>query len=588
MAIDKSVLKKRIAVASQRIPADIVIKNGRIIDVFNLEVIEGDIATADGYIAGIGQFEGKKVIDANNRYVCPSFIDGHVHIESSMVTPAEFAKAVLPHGVTTIITDPHEIANVAGKDGIQFMLDDSENLPMDIQVMLPSCVPATPFENNGAQLNAADLTAFFDHKQVLGLAEVMDYPSVLNSDNAMIDKLIATSKYSSLVDGHAAGLHSDALNVYASAGIGTDHEANSASEALDRLRRGLYVLIREGSAAKDLTSIVPLVNHKNARRFLFCTDDKHLDDLLEEGSIDHNVRLSIKQGLDPLLAIQMASLNAAECYGLKNKGAIAPGYAADFLLLDDLASVSIHAVYKFGKLTGKDGKYVGKTLSFIKPPSRLTNTVNVPTLREEDLNIPIDGKKAHIIGVSPNSLVTNKLVENVTVEDDTFIPSVEHDQLKLAVVERHSGTGNIGLGIVKGFGIKEGAIASTVAHDSHNLVIAGTNDTDMITAIHAIKNMQGGLAVVKDNQVIAALPLNIAGLISDKDSDEVNNLLHQLNASLLDIGCSQTFNPFLTLSFLTLPVIPELKLTDAGLFDVGTFKHIPVDFFRSNTEKNAE
>ncbi|MFB4164986.1 adenine deaminase [Alteribacillus sp. JSM 102045] len=577
MTIDKEVLTKRINVASNRIPADIVVKNGRIIDVFNREIIHGDIAIADGYIVGIGDFEGKEVIDADNRYVCPSFIDGHVHIESSMVTPSEFAKAVIPHGVTTVITDPHEIANVAGKEGIQFMIDDSENVPMDIRIMLPSCVPATPFENNGAQLNAEDLQTFFSHKRVLGLAEVMDYPSVLNNEDTMIDKLVTTSKYSNFIDGHAAGLNSEELNVYAAAGIGTDHECNTASQALERLQRGMYVLIREGSAAKDLTSILPLVNDKNARRFLFCTDDKHLDDLVEKGSIDHNVRLAIKEGLDPLLAIQMASLNAAECYGLKNKGAIAPGYAADFLLLDNLDAISISAVYTSGKLTAEDGKYVGEKIESVQPSAELTNTIHVPDLKEEDLDIPISGESAHIIGVSPNSIVTNKLVEKVQTENGVFVPSASLDQMKLAVIERHSRTGNIGLGIVKGLEIKEGAIASTVAHDSHNLVTAGANDQDVITAINTIKSMNGGLAVVKNEKVIAALSLNVAGLISDKDSETVCKSLHLLNTALSEIGCSQTFNPFLTLAFLTLPVIPALKLTDKGLFNVEMFSHISVD-----------
>ncbi|PTX64678.1 adenine deaminase [Melghirimyces profundicolus] len=575
MVFDPSGLKKRIDVASKRIPADIVIKNGKIIDVFNREVMEGDIAIADGFFVGIGEFEGKQVIDAANRYVSPSFIDGHVHIESAMVPPSEFAKVVLPHGVTTVMTDPHEIANVSGTDGLQFMMDDAENIPMDIFFMLPSSVPATPFENAGAELTAEDLEPFYQHKRVKGLAEVMDYPSVLNAEDGMMDKLARAAKHRSHIDGHAAGLDAAAVNVYRAAGIGTDHECSTASEAKDRLRRGMHLLLREGSAAKDLKALLPVVNERNAHRCLFCTDDKHLDDLIAEGSIDHNVRLAIQEGLDPLLAVQMASLNAAECYGLNEKGAIAPGYEADFLLLDDLDQVTISEVYKSGKLVAEQGKYVGEDLNPVTPPPPITHTVQIPEIRAEQLQIPIGTtEQAHVIGINPNSLVTEKLIEKVDVEAGVFQPSVNRDQLKLAVVERHHGTGNIGLGIVKGLGLTHGAIASTVAHDSHNLVAAGTNDRDMVKAVDAIRAMNGGLVVVRGGEVQAALPLPIAGLMSDQDSDTVNAGLEQIDAALSESGFSGAFNPFLTLSFLTLPVIPELKLTDVGLFDVETFQHI--------------
>ncbi|MGM7703489.1 adenine deaminase [Pseudalkalibacillus sp. Hm43] len=577
MKQNRDQLKKRIAVASGQMPADTVIKNGRIIDVFNLEVIKGDIAIADGMFVGIGSYEGKQIIDAENRYVCPSFIDGHVHIESSMVTPAEFSKVVLPHGVTTVITDPHEIANVSGEEGIRFMLENSEGLPLDVYFMLPSCVPATSVENSGAKLSANDLEPFYNHKRVLGLAEVMDYPALRSGADTMVDKLVMTSQHTGQMDGHLAGLDTDAINVYKAAGIGTDHECNTVEDAIERLRRGMYLLIREGSVAKDLKSLIPVVTPNNARRCLFCTDDKHLDDLMVEGSIDHNVRLAIECGLDPLMAIQMASLNAAECYGLKQKGAIAPGYEADFLLLDDLDSITIKEVYKSGQLVARDGEYVGDLQEKAEPSSELQNTVRIPSLDEADLQIPIrDDGTANIIGIIPNQLNTTHLQESVEIEDGQFTSSLEKDQQKLVVVERHKNTGNVGLGIVKGFGLKSGAIATTIAHDSHNIVATGTNDGDILRAIQALQEIRGGLVVVKDGDVVASLSLPISGLMSGEGYRSMATGLQQLKQSLVDVGFEGGFNPFLTLSFLTLPVIPALKLTDLGLFDVNQFKHIKV------------
>ncbi|WP_458411788.1 adenine deaminase [Schinkia sp. CFF1] len=577
MKPNKAALKKRIAVASKQIPADIVIKNANIIDVFNLEITEGDIAIADGMFVGIGEFEGVEVINANYQYICPAFIDGHVHIESSMVTPAEYAKVVIPHGVTTVITDPHEIGNVSGIDGIKFILKNSKNIPLDVFIMLPSCVPATPLEHSGAILKATDLEPFYNHERVLGLAEVMDYPSLKNGSNQMINKIAMTSQYREHIDGHLAGLDRDAINIYRAAGIKTDHECNTVEDALERLRRGMYLMIREGSAAKDVASLSKVVTSHNARRCLFCTDDKHLDDLIEEGSIDHNVRLAIQNGISPLQAIQVASLNAAECYGLKNKGAIAPGYDADFLLLETLESVKISEVYKAGKLVAKNGDYLGENVSKKAPKGRLRHTVNAPAITLEDLQIPIgDTGLAHIIEIIPNQLKTNKIIRPVGAESGFFYPSIENDQLKITVIERHKNTGNIGLGIVKGFGLKEGAMATTIAHDSHNLVAAGTNDEDIITAISTVKELNGGLVIVKNGAVIASLALPIAGLLSDQDFRTVYQGLIELKKALTELGFVGDFNPFLTLSFLTLPVIPALKLTDQGLFDVESFCHISV------------
>ncbi|WP_289355514.1 adenine deaminase [Paenibacillus sp. S-12] len=569
----------RIAAAGRRKPADLVITNGKIVDVFNLEIMEGDIAIVDGMIVGIGgSYEGERVIDAEGRYIAPSFIDTHVHIESAMVTPAEFARVVLPHGVTTVITDPHEIANVVGTAGIQYMLDASENLPLDVYIMLPSCVPCTPFEHAGAKLDAGSLEPFYAHPRVLGLAEVMDYPSVRRGDDDMVDKLLSSHRNGRMIDGHGAGLDEEAINVYRAVGIRNDHECVTAEEARVRLRRGMYVMLREGSVAKDVEALIPAVTASNARRCVFCTDDKHLDELLHEGSVDHNARLAIRCGLDPLQAIQMASLNAAECFGLHTKGAIAPGYEADFLLLDNLHDLTIAQVYKAGNRVGDNGQYTGPQLHSAVIPSQLMKTVHLPDITERDLQIELGNQErhCHIIGINPNSLITTHLVEAVDIENGYFRSSVEKDQLKIAVFERHHHTGCVGLGIVKGFSIQSGAIASTVAHDSHNLVVAGSNDRDMLTAIQALRQMEGGLVVTSGGKVLAAIELPLAGLMAINGYTKVLEDMEQLNEALARIGASQEFNPFVTLSFLCLPVIPELKLTDMGLFDFSSFTHIPV------------
>jgi adenine deaminase len=577
MSIGHDDLKRRIAVAAKREKADLVIKNGGVVDVFNQEIINVDIAICDGVIVGLGEFEGINEIDATNKVICPSFIDSHVHIESSMVTPSEFAKVVIPHGVTTIIADPHEIANVSGVDGIQYMLDSSENLPLNVFYMLPSCVPATPFENAGSTLTAQDLLPFYQNPRVLGLGEVMDYPSVLQCNDGMIDKLLDAHLLGKKIDGHAAGLTAESLNVYATAGIKTDHETVSAKEAIERLQRGMYLIIRQGSVAKDLPNLIEVVTDKNARRCLFGTDDKHIDDLIHEGSIDHNVRLAIEYGVNPINAIQMASLSAAECYGLLTKGAIAPGYDADFLILNDLERVEIDRVFSQGVLVAEKGKYLNLNEKIIEAPSSIMESININPVTKSDLQISM-GKSnfAHIIDIVPNSLVTKHIIEEVEVKYGEFSYSLEKDHLKLAIIERHHHTGNVGLGIVKGLEIKSGAIATTIAHDSHNLIVAGTNDEDLLFAIKSLEELGGGLVVVENQKVLASIPLKIAGIISTDHYEEIYSQLKLIKIALQKINASDKFNPFLTLSFLALPVIPELKLTDLGLFDVKSFKHIDI------------
>lgn len=577
MKLTIETLRKRIDVAAKRTPADLVIKNGKVINVFTREIIEEDIAISDGFIAGLGSYEGKEIIDAGGSYIAPGFIDGHVHIESAMVTPAEFSNVVLPHGVTTVIADPHEIANVSGTDGIDFMLESSEDIPLDVFFMLPSCVPATPFENAGASLSDTDLEKYYSHPRVLGLGEVMDYPAVMNNVDDMLKKLEAAYSKGKCIDGHAAGLNADEINIYMAAGIRTDHECIIPEEALDRIRKGMYVMLREGSAARDLLSLLKSVSEQNARRCLFVTDDKHLDDLINEGSIDHNVRMAIKEGMDPILAVQIATLNAAECFGLKDKGAIAPGYEADLVFLSDLRSVKVEKVIKSGILAAENGFMKNSVPNRIAPAEPILNSVKISSLNYEDLSISIGKGDCNIIGIIPNSIVTRHLVEKTESIDGYFQPNPQSDLLKLAVVERHNCTGSIGLGIVKGLGITRGGIASTVAHDSHNIVAAGTSDEDLLAAIKHTAAMRGGLAVVQDGEILAELPLPIAGLMTDRDSSFIHARLSQLNHALMTIGCSMEFNPFLTLSFLALPVIPELKLTDKGLFSVRSFSHIKAE-----------
>lgn len=580
-AAERGDLRRRIAVASGKEPADLVIRNGRIADVFTLEIASGDIAVADGFIVGVGgRYEGKRVVDVEGRYVCPGLIDAHVHLESSMATPSEYAKVALAHGVTTVVCDPHEIANVCGADGVSYLMDSARDVPLRVLTMLPSCVPATPFEHAGAKLTAGDLAGLYSRPGALGLAEVMDYPSVASGEPEMLAKLAGARERGVPIDGHGAGLNAEAFNVYGAAGIRTDHECVSAEEARERLRRGLYVLMREGSAAKNLEALLPAVTAGNARRFAFCTDDKHLDELVAEGGIDHCIRLSVKRGMDPLQAIQIATLNAAECYGLNELGAVAPGRAADLLVLDDLSELRIRQVYRAGRLVAEDSECVAPDSQLVRGlpvPDALQSTVRLPELRPDDLRIQLGRSgRARVIEIVPNSIVTRQRVAEAGAAGGVFVASPERDLLKMAVVERHRRTGHIGLGIVSGFGFRSGAVASTVAHDSHNVVCVGASDEDMLCAIRALEDMDGGLVVVEGGSVLASLRLEIAGLITSRPYRDILRDMASLNGALARIGANPAFNTFLTLSFLCLPVIPELKLTDLGLFDTSALRHVAV------------
>ncbi|WP_338423011.1 adenine deaminase [Enterococcus durans] len=570
-----SLLEKHILIAGKKQLADLVIKNAKIINVFTKEVMEADVAICDGVIVGVGDYEGKQIYDAKNKYLVPGLIDGHVHIESSLLSPKEFAKISLIHGVTSVVTDPHEIGNVAGSTGLDFMIDDARSVPMNIFVMLPSCVPVTPFETNGATLDAASFIPFLERPEVLGLAEVMNYQAVATNEATIIDKLRLMKNKNKKIDGHAAGIHGDDLNVYLAAGIRTDHEATTAEEARERLALGMYLMIREGTVAKDLHALYPAITPENSRRCLFVTDDKLIDDLVSEGSIDHIIRQVIQFGMDPLQAIQMATLNAAECFGLDHLGAIAPGYQADFFLTDDLTTLPIVDVFTQGNLVVKQGEIIQD--GFPTQPNPFTDNLpamNVKPLSNTSFALPIHSEQAHVIEIIPNSLLTNDLIEMVSVKDGFFEPSIENDWLKIAVIERHHQTGNIGVGIVKGFQLEDGALATTVAHDSHNIVVVGTNDEDMLYAANQLIKKGGGMIAVKADKELACLPLPIGGLMSQDPFLEVNTQLVSLTKEAYKLGASQAFDPFLTLSFLTLSVIPELKITDKGLFSFSKFNLI--------------
>lgn len=575
--MNKQELEEQIRIASGELQADLVIKNAQVVNVFSLEVLKADVAVHNGLIAGVGSYKGKKEVDVKGQYIAPGLVDGHVHIESSMLQPQRFAEVVVPHGVTTIVTDPHEIANVSGEAGIRFMLDDSADIPMDANFMLPSCVPATPFENSGAKLTAADLKDFYAHERVLGLAEVMDYPSVENTAPDMMDKLMDAREKSGYIDGHGAGFPEEYLNVYRTAGVKTDHECTTADEATARIRSGFYVMIRQGSAAKDLDALLPAVTTQNARKFLFCTDDKHMDELMERGSIDDHIRLAVVRGMDPLQAIQIATINACECYGFTDKGAIAPGYRADFILLDDLKAFDIDRVYKDGKLVAQKGKLVNNKEISGTLPEAVKNTVTIPEITADKLKIPVNPSgEALTIVLTPHSLVTGKAKIMLPEEDHYFQADAKQDVWKMAVVERHHNTGNIGLGFIKGLGLKGGAIAGTIAHDSHNLVAAGDSDEDMALAIRHVASLGGGLVVVRHGEILGELSLNISGLMSSEPVDEVYNGMKQVDQALEKIGFTGDFHPFSALSFMCLPVIPSLKLTDIGYFDSDLGEHVTV------------
>lgn len=562
--------EKIIKTAKGDIKADLVLKNARIVNVLSEEIYEGDVAISDGVIAGVGNdYHGVEEIDVKGAYVSPSFIDGHVHLESSMLMPSEFAKMVVPSGTTTVVADPHEISNVMGLQGISFMREATKNLPLDVYMTLPSCVPATSLETSGVDLNSYDLALLIDAPWVLGIAEMMNFPGVINCDGSVLSKVRLGLEKHKRVDGHAPHLSGKDLNAYVAAGIRSDHECTTVEEAVEKLRLGMYLMVREATGARDLEPLLPVLKNLNTRKCIFVTDDRHPKHLAKH--ISRMVKKAVKNGVDPIKAIQMASLNTAEYFNLSDLGAIAPGYRADIAVFKDLENFEPLMVFKNGKLAAKDGKMVIDTDN-LKPPA-LRGSVNIKYLYREDLQIkaPQGKTTAKVINVIPKQLITKQTEETVKIENGLAVSDVENDVLKIAVIERHKATGNIGLGFVKGFGLKSGAIASTVAHDSHNMIVIGTNDEDMYLAAVELVKSQGGKIIVQNGKTLAHLKLPVAGLMSDKTALEVQKDIEALDKAAKQIGC-KIDEPFMSMAFLSLSVIPEIKITDKGLIDVNSFE----------------
>ena len=554
-----------IDVAAGRAPADLVLKNATYVNVFSNELCHGDIAVAEGLIVGMGEYHGKVEVDVSGKLVLPGFIDAHIHLESSLVSPTEFAKAVLPHGTTTVITDPHEIANVMGTDGNEYMLQATEDLPVDVRFMLPSCVPATPLDESGANLDYRAIDSFYDHPRVQGLAEMMNYVGVVNGDGQVVEKIVASQAHHKKIDGHAPGLSGKDLNAYIAAGVYSDHECSDMEDAMNKLRLGQYIMIREGTAARNLEALMPLLTSQYVDRCMFCTDDKHPNDLLEKGHIDYIVKKAISLGADPIVAVKAACHNAARYFLLNNRGAIAPGYLGDFVIIDDFQHFEIEMVYKRGVLM-----YDGQLRDFPAPEidpylvKRAHDTFHVAHLTAEDFS---DGRPHAVIGMIPGEIVT----QDAGYADHA---DPEQDILKIAVIERHKNTHHIGLGYIKGYGLKRGAVATSISHDSHNIIVVGATDEDMAAAANRIVENRGGITVMENGQVLGEVTLSIAGIMSDDSLVMVNSALEDAKDEAFGLGVSRGIDPFMTLSFMALPVIPSLRITTRGVFDVSSQRYI--------------
>ena len=552
-----------IAVAAGREKADLVLKNAKYLNVFSNEFLCGDIAVANGLIAGVGKYDGKTEIDVSGKLVLPGFIDAHIHLESSMVTPAEFAKAVVAHGTTTVITDPHEITNVMGIDGVEYMIQASQNLPIDVHFMMPSCVPATEIDESGAELDCKDIDLYLDNKKVLGLAEMMNYVGVINGDKNVLSKIVTSQAHHKKIDGHAPELSGNDLNAYIAAGVYSDHECSTFENALEKLRKGQFIMIREGTAAHNLKALMPLLTQQYYSRCMFATDDKHPSDLLYGGHIDYIVKQALKNGADPIVALKTATHHAARYFLLNNKGAIASGYLADIVVVDNLEDFNVETVFKRGKLV-----FDGEVKDFSAPTvdeklaKKCFDTFHLNSVTPSSFKV--DGKLG-LIGLVGGELLTRNLgtVDKIDVENDI---------LKIACIERHKGTNHIGVGYVKGYSLKSGAVATSVAHDSHNIITVGCNDDDIAVAVNAIKDSKGGIAVVENGKIKALLELPIAGLMSDEPLTTVNEKLENAKLSAYELGADKSIDPFMTLSFLSLPVIPSLRITTKGVFDAENWK----------------
>jgi len=564
-------LAEMIDVASGRTRADLVLKNANVVDVFNGDIISGDIAIHGEYIAGIGEYAGKKYTDLKGKYVAPSFIDGHVHVESSMVMPIQYARAVVPHGTGAVVADPHEIANVLGMEGILYMSKSMRGGALEFYMMIPSCVPSTDLETNGVALDFLDIKPLLTEHYVLGLAEVMNYPGVIYRDPKVLDKIAVALRMGKRIDGHAPELDGLNLNAYTSARITSEHECWTLEEAKKKLARGMHIHIREGSTAKNLKALGPLINEMTSMCCSFVTDDRNTLDLITKGHIDSMVREAIAMGVDPVIAIKVATLSTARHYGLRYIGAVAPGYHADLVVLDNLKDINVERVYKQGTLVAKKGKMVHKF--GIEEQPRLRRSINIQYLEPEDFQVKARGSHMNVIGMIKDQIMTDRLIEEPKVVDGLVVPDIDNDITKIAIIERHNASEPRSVGFVKGMGIKEGAMVSSIAHDSHNLVAVSTNDEDLIAAAVQIVRMHGGIAVVKDGEVLDSLPLPIAGLMSDQPIEHVSEKLKDLKEAAHKLG-TPLDEPFMAMSFLSLPVIPKLKITDLGLVDVERFRLI--------------
>ena len=566
--INRKLLKKQriIAAAAGREPADLVLKNATFVNVFSNELSNMDIAVTEGLIVGMGSYQGREEVDCTGRIVLPGFLDAHIHLESSLVSPTEFVKAVLPHGTTTVVTDPHEIANVMGTDGIEYMLQATENLPVDVRFMLPSCVPATPLDESGAILDYRAIDSFYDHPRVQGLAEMMNFVGAINGDEQTVEKIVAAQAHHKKIDGHAPDLQGNDLNAYIAAGVYSDHECHDLKDALAKLERGQYIMIREGTAARNLDALMPLLSSQYADRCMFCTDDKHPNDLLEKGHIDYIIKRAISLGADPITAVKVACHNAARYFLLNNRGGISPGYLADFVIIDNFRSFNIEQVYKKGVLMVDHGQVRDFPAPEIEPylVERAHKTFHVASLTAEDF---AEKRPRGIIGMVDGEITTVDAGYSDRID-------VDYDVLKIAVVERHKNTHHIGIGYIQGYGLKSGAVATSISHDSHNIIVVGTNEANMAAAVNRVVELNGGIVVWDQGRPAAEVPLAIAGIMSDEPLVTVSEKLEQAKDVAHSLGVNPGIDPFMTLSFMALPVIPSLRITTRGVFDVTTQSYV--------------
>ena len=566
--INRKLLKKQriIAAAAGREPADLVLKNATFVNVFSNELSTMDIAVAEGLIVGMGSYQGRSEVDCTGKIILPGFLDAHIHLESSLVSPTEFVKAVLPHGTTTVVTDPHEIANVMGTDGIEYMLQATEDLPVDVRFMLPSCVPATPLDESGAILDYRAIDSFYDHPRVQGLAEMMNFVGAINGDEQTVEKIVAAQAHHKKIDGHAPDLQGNDLNAYIAAGVYSDHECHDVKDAIAKLERGQFIMIREGTAARNLEALMPLLTGKYADRCMFCTDDKHPNDLLEKGHIDYIVKKAISLGADPITAVKVACHNAARYFLLNNRGGISPGYLADFVIIDNFQDFNIEQVYKKGVLMVDHGEIQDFPSPEIEPylVERAHKTFHVAALTAEDF---VEKRPRGIIGMVDGEITTVDAGYSDRID-------VEYDVLKIAVVERHKNTHHIGIGYIQGYGLKSGAVATSISHDSHNIIVVGTNEANMAAAVNRVVELNGGIVVWDGGQSVAEVPLAIAGIMSDEPLVTVNEKLETAKDAAHKLGVNPGIDPFMTLSFMALPVIPSLRITTRGVFDVTTQSYV--------------